>query len=288
MNYIGSIYRPPSEANSLILQVTVGCSHNRCTFCNMYKDKRFSIKKDEDIFQDLETASYMSGRINRVFLADGNALMLPTDRLVKIMRKTKETFPLLERVAVYGAASDILRKTPEELEILRDEGLGIIYLGAESGSHEVLKMIKKDAGPQRMIEAGRKAIDAGILLSVMLISGIGGPEYTQVHALESARLASEISPDYLSLLTLRIYPGTELFDQTQSGAFVPMPVSGLLSEARQIVENIDAHRPIVFRSNHASNHLLLKGTLPQDKDRLVQQIDMALAGEIELNRYRCL
>lgn len=288
MNYIGSIYRPPSEANSLILQVTVGCSHNKCTFCNMYKDKKFFIKKDEDIFEELETASYLKDRIDRIFLADGNALMLPTDRLVKIMRKTKEVFPLLKRVAVYGAASDILRKTPEELKFLRDEGLGIIYLGAESGSYKILKMIKKDAGPEQMIEASKKAIGAGILLSVMLISGIGGPEYTEIHALESARLASEISPDYLSLLTLRIYPGTELFDQTQSGIFVPMPVAEILIEARQMIENIDAHRPIVFRSNHASNHLLLKGTLPQDKDRLIKQIDMALAGEIELNRYRGL
>src|SRR3712207_4725240 len=197
MRYEGTVYRPPSEAYSLIIQVTLGCSHNKCTFCNMYKDRNFKIKSLDEVFEDLELSRKYYKYVRRIFLADGDALILKTENLEKILMKIKELFPECERVSVYGTPADILRKSEEDLIKLKKLGLDIIYIGVESGSDEVLKDVNKGVTSEEIIKAGQKVKRTGIKLSATLISGLGGKEKSKLHAKESARVISAINPDYL-------------------------------------------------------------------------------------------
>jgi len=275
MKYEGKLYRPPSEAYSLIIQATIGCSHNKCTFCSMYKEDKFRIRSTEEIIKDLYLGREYYKNVKRVFLADGDALIIKTEELVKILQAIKNIFPECERVGVYGSPKSILLKSKEELEELKSLGLGIVYLGLESGSDKILQDIKKGVNSQEMIDAGKKIKDSGIELSVTLISGIGGKEDSKEHAIESARVLNEMKPDYIGLLTLLLEEGTELYEDVQSGKFQLLSPIEVLLETKTLVENLEVEN-CIFRSNHASNYLPLRGTLMEDKELILVQIEEGL------------
>ncbi len=272
MRYEGALYRPPSEAYSLIVQATIGCSHNKCTFCSMYKDKKFRIRSMDEVIEDLSIGRQRYKEIKRVFLADGDALIIKTEDLIKIFKAINRLFPECERIGIYGSPRSILLKGKEELQELKSLGLGIVYLGLESGSDEILKRINKGVTSENMIEAGRRIVDAGISLSVTLISGIGGREYSRHHALESARLLNEMKPDYIGFLTLLLEEGTQLYKEVQEGKFELLTPMEVLEETRILVEELNVDN-CIFRSNHASNYVPLRGTLMKDKELILKQID---------------
>jgi len=278
LRYEGVVYRPPSEAQSLIVQVTIGCSHNGCTFCGMYKEKKFRIRDLKDILEDLQQAKLTYGIVKKVFLADGDALVLETYKLKSILAKIKELFPECVRVGIYATPNDILRKSLEELRELKEFGIGIVYLGVESGSNEILKSINKGVTAGEMLMAGRKIKESGIKLSTTLISGIGGRSKTSEHAIESAKLISAINPDYVGFLTLMLESGTPLYEDVQKSIFHILTPEQIMYEIRKFIENVEVTN-CIFRSNHASNYVALSGTLPQDKNQLLQNIDIALTGE---------
>lgn len=289
MNYEGSIYRPPSEGRSLILQITVGCSHNKCTFCSMYKDKTFRVKPIETIINDLEVARGKYHSIKRIFLADGDALILKSELLFKILEKISVLFPECERVSAYATPKAILLKTPDVLEELYTKGLKLLYMGIESGSDEVLNKVKKGSTAEEIIEAGKKVMASNIQLSVTLISGLGGKELWYEHAIESAKVASIINPNYLSLLTLMIDPDTEIAHQIERNEMTLLSPEEILLETYEFIKNLELKNS-VFRSNHASNYVALKGTLNQDKGRLVKEIKRYLDDHslIDPDQYRSL
>lgn len=275
MKYEGNLYRPPSEAYSLIVQGTIGCSHNRCTFCSMYKDDKFRIRSVEEIIEDLNEGRKMWRKVKRIFIADGDALIIKTEDLKRILKEVKILFPECERVGVYGSPKSILSKSDEELKELKELGLGIVYLGVESGSSVILKRIKKGVTPDEMICAGQKIMNSGIKLSTTLISGLGGKELWKEHALESAKVINEINPDYLALLTLLIRQGTEMYDDVKSGEFELLTPEEILIETREFIKELDVEN-CIFRSNHASNYVGLAGTLNGDKEYLLAQIEEGL------------
>lgn len=277
MRYEGVVYRPPSEAYSLIIQATIGCSHNKCTFCSMYKDKNFRIKSIEDIFLDLEMGRSYYERVDKIFLADGDALVLKTKDLKSILIKIKELFPECMRVGIYGTPRDILTKSVDELKELKNEGLGIVYLGLESGSNTILQNIKKGVTAEEMILAGKKIKESGLTLSVTLISGLGGKENLEEHAKESAKIISEINPNYLGLLTLMFESETPLYKEVQEGTFSLLEPKKIMLETKILIENLEVTN-CVFRSNHASNYVSLKGTLPEDSENLLNKINSVLQG----------
>ncbi|KGN02037.1 methyltransferase [Clostridium novyi A str. 4570] len=272
MRYEGVVYRPPSEAYSLIIQVTLGCSHNKCTFCDMYKDRSFKIKSLEEVFEDLELSRKYYKYVRRIFLADGDALILKTENLEKILIKIKELFPECERVAVYGTPADILRKSEEDLIKLKNLGLDIIYIGVESGSDEVLKDVKKGVTSEEIIKAGQKVKRTGIKLSATLISGLGGKEKSQLHAVESARVISAINPDYLGILTLMNAPGTEMHEKIANKEITLLNPKEVMVETRELIRNLEVEN-CVFRSNHASNYAPLAATLGEEKEALLETLD---------------
>ncbi len=272
MRYEGVVYRPPSEAYSLIIQVTLGCSHNKCTFCDMYKDRSFKIKSLEEVFEDLELSRKYYKYVRRIFLADGDALILKTENLEKILIKIKELFPECERVAVYGTPADILRKSEEDLIKLKNLGLDIIYIGVESGSDEVLKDVKKGVTSEEIIKAGQKVKRTGIKLSATLISGLGGKEKSQLHAVESARVISTINPDYLGILTLMNAPGTEMHEKIENNEITLLNPKEVMVETRELIRNLEVEN-CVFRSNHASNYAPLAATLGEEKEALLKTLD---------------
>ena len=277
MRYYGNVVRPPSEAGSYILQVTYGCSHNECIFCCTYLDKRFQVRPPAEVMEDIRMAGLHMPDTRRVFLADGNALVLSNRRLLPILDALNEAFPRLERVGIYGNARDILRKSDEELMELLERKLSIIYLGLESGNDEVLLRARKGATAREMIEAVKKAQKAGLAVSVIAVLGLGGVDLWQPHAIDTGRAVSAMDPSYFSLLSLMVVPGTELHRVVTAGEFVvPEPVE-MLKEMRVTIEHIEGVSNCVFRTNHASNYLPLAGTLPQDKERLLLTIDRALA-----------
>lgn len=275
MRYEGTVYRPPSEANSLILQVTIGCAHNKCTFCSMYKDKQFRMRPESEIFEDIEAAKKIYPYVDKFFLADGNALVMATDKLARIMEKIKSLFPECKRIGIYGSPSDILSKSSEDLEYLKTLGLGIIYMGIESGSDQVLNHVKKGATSAQIIEAGQKVMSLDILLSTMVISGLGGESLWEEHALESAKVINAIAPDYIGLLTLLIEPNTPLAYEIEQGKFEILKPLNVLKETLLMVKNIKVSHA-VFRSNHASNYVALRGVFPEDQNRVLGQIERAI------------
>ena len=278
MKYEGIVYRPPSEAYSLIIQVSVGCAHNKCSFCSMYKGKKFRIKSLEEVYEDLYEAREIYNHVERIFLADGDSLVLPMEKLSQILLKIKELFPECKRVSAYAAPRDILRKSLEELKQLKEMGIGIFYMGIESGSDIILKEIQKGVTSADIIEAGQKVKHSGIKLSVTFISGIGGKDKWQENARESARVISAINPDYVGLLTLMVEPGTQMYEDINSGKFKLLNPEEVMLETRELIKNINATN-CIFRSNHASNYVALGGTLSQDKERLINLIEDVLSGK---------
>jgi radical SAM superfamily enzyme YgiQ (UPF0313 family) len=271
MNYEGMIFRPPSEADSLILQVTVGCSYNRCTFCGAYQGKSFRIKRFEEIQEDIDEASSYQSQIQRVFLADGNALAMPQRELLRILEYVKLRLNRAERVGIYANAKDILRKDVEELKSLKSLGLGILYLGLESGNPEILKRIKKNGTVDQLIHAGRRVKESGILLSVTVILGIGGVEKSQAHAADTGKVLSEMDPDYVGALSLMVVPGTPIEKEIETGTLVLPTPFGMIQELETMIEHCHFTQ-CFFASNHASNYLPLRIRMPEEKEDALRRI----------------
>lgn len=277
MRYKGKVYRPPSEAYSLIVQVTYGCSHNRCAFCDMYDDKHFAMRPMEEIREDFELARRVYRHVDRVFLADGDALMRRTDDLVEILGLVYGLFPECQRVTCYASPASIQIKTEEELRLLREKGLKMVYMGLESGCDEVLKRMDKGHTAAQIVAAGQKVRRSGIVLSVTAISGLGSRELWREHAVQTAEAFSAMNPEYIGLLTLMVEPGTPLAQWVREGSFHVLNAVEVMQEMELFLQHIDSPGSI-FRMNHASNYLTLKGTLNQDKERLLQQVRQGLAG----------
>ena len=282
MRYYGAVYRPPSEAYSLIVQVTYGCSHNTCAFCSMYKEKRFALRPLEEVLEDFRIARQTYRHVDKVFLADGDALVRKASELYTILDTIRELFPECERVTSYASPASIRIRTDEELQTLRAKGLTMVYMGLESGSDEVLKLMRKGHPAAEIIEMGQKVRRNGIALSVTAITGLGGPELLETHAIETAKAFNAMNPEYIGMLTLMVEHGTPLYDWVRDGKFQLLTQPQVLEETRLLVENLDSPGS-VFRMNHASNYLVLKGTLNQDKEAMLRTID---AAEHDLSRLR--
>ena len=282
MRYEGKIYRPPGEWRSYLLQCTVGCTHNKCTFCGMYLDKKFHIRPMADILEDIRMAKAYYGDVERVFLCDGDAIIMRTEELLTILEALHRAFPSLQRVTTYAGPRSTLAKTPEELRTLREAGLTRAYLGVETGYDALLKQVKKGVDAAQMLEAGVRLREAGMDLWVMVILGLAGTgEPSRRHMLDTAAMMNEMKPRHLSALTLTLDPGTELYQDYRAGRFHPITPRESLLEARLLLENLTVD-PLHFTCNHASNYLPLKGGLPEDRDRFLAMLDRALAGEQEL------
>ena len=275
MRYEGRVFRPPSEAYSLIVQVTVGCSHNKCTFCDMYKEKRFHLRKLEDVLEDFNIARRQYRYIERVFLADGDALIRKTEDLAVILKHIRKIIPECRRVTSYGSPKSILTKSPEDLALLHSLGLERIYLGLESGNEQVLKHINKGVTVEDIVRAGQMVKDAGMKLSVTAISGLGGTEMWKEHAIDTAKAFSRMKPDYIGLLTLMFEGDVPLRRECEEGKFHLLTATQVAKETLLMLEHIDSEGS-VFRSNHASNYLTLKGTLNRDREAMCEQIRTAL------------
>ena len=281
MRYKGKVYRPPSEAYSLIVQVTYGCSHNRCAFCDMYDDKHFSLRPMAEIREDLELARRVYRRVDRIFLADGDALIRPTGDLVEILGLAYGLFPECRRVACYASPASLRVKSEDDLRLLRGRGLKMVYMGLESGCDAVLTRMRKGHDAAAIVAAGQKARRCGLALSVTAISGLGSVELWREHAVDTARAVSEMNPDYLGLLTLMVEHGTPLEQWVRDGSFTLLTAPEVLKETELFLRHVDSEGT-VFRANHASNYLTLKGTLNGDRDALLSQLAAALEGQRDL------
>jgi radical SAM superfamily enzyme YgiQ (UPF0313 family) len=281
MHYEGNIIRPPSEANSILLQVSVGCSHNKCAFCGTYRGERFKIKSDDIIFSDIEFAARHCKRQRRVFLCDGDALIIPQKRLMAILTAIETKLPWVTRVGTYANVKSLKMKTPEELAELKSQGLGIVYMGLETGDDATLKAINKGFDAETAIDMGRKVIDAGMKLSITVLLGIAGRERSEVHAKETGRVLSAIDPDYVGALSLMLVPGTPLYKDYEKGVFPLLEPKEMLQEIRTMISHTDLSSGLFF-ANHASNYLPIKARLPRDKADTLALIDRALAGELRL------
>lgn len=281
MRYEGKLYRPPSEADAYIVQATIGCSHNLCTYCDMYRDKQFRVRDLDEVLEDIAAAGRAYRGAEKVFVADGDALMMDSERWLTILAACRAAFPRMRRVSCYATAENVLEKTAEELRALREAGVAMLYIGPESGDDVTLKRIVKGGTFADHAEAARKAHAAGMRISVIVLLGAGGVDRSQEHARETARLISEMDPEYLGALTLTVIPGTPQARMVEKGRFELPTISGLLGEMRTIVELAEPTNT-VFRTNHASSYLPIAGELPRDRERILQAIDLALQGEIPL------
>ncbi|PCI22984.1 MAG: radical SAM protein [SAR324 cluster bacterium] len=275
IHYDEPLFRPPSEANSLILQVTLGCSWNRCSFCEMYKSKQFRVRKLEDIFQEIELISRLQPKVRKVFLGDGDAMVLPTSKLLKIIEYITTKLPKVQRISSYALPGNILRKSSQELQELREAGLKLIYMGIESGDDEILKKINKGETKATTIEGLQKAHAAGITSSVMILNGLGGARYSRQHAIHSAEVLNATQPRYASTLVLSFPLGEESFRTQFGDDFEPLTQQQLFEEMRALLEHTEL-KNTVFRSDHASNYLILKGQLGRDKNKLLEQLSDAI------------
>ena len=281
MRYEGNIFRPFSEANSYLLQCTIGCSHNQCTFCGMYKDEKYRERKLPEIIEDISMAKEHYGDLEKVFLCDGDAIALKTDMLLAILKKLYATFPSLRHVGSYVGPQSTLSKSREELKALRAAGFTKAYIGVETGDDELLKKVKKGVGYDQMLEAGRNLISAGINLSAMVLLGLAGKgEASGRHALATAKICDEMKPHYLAALTVTPVPGTILHRQVQQGEFEMLDPFETLEEMKRMLENIYADN-IKFVGTHASNYLPVTGTLQRDKGKMIAAIDAALKNRDE-------
>jgi radical SAM superfamily enzyme YgiQ (UPF0313 family) len=280
MIYEGVVYRPPSERKSLIIQVTVGCSHNKCTYCNMYRNKKFKVKNLEDIYEDIKCAKDIYDKVDRIFLGDGNALVMETKKLLMILDKINSLFPECKGVAIYGSPKDLYKKSLEELKLLKEYGLDIIYTGIESGSDKVLTMVNKGVTSGEMIRGCKKVVEAGIDLSVIIISGLGGRRYSSEHAKETSKVLNEIQPNYVAFMTLINYIGTELNSEIESGKFIMLEPKEILNEQKMIIEKLEVDNCLV-RSNHRSNYMNISGEFPKDKKIILKKIEEKLLSKNE-------
>lgn len=281
MNTEGIIIRPPSEAESLILQVSIGCSHNKCTFCPAYKKKRFRIKPVDEIYADIDQiANYGADDVRRVFLCDGDPLIIPSETLIWILNHLGEKFPRLQRVGIYGNAKSILEKSSNDLLQLKQRRLGIIYMGLESGDRETLERVKKGVQPEQMIDATLKIKSAGIKLNVTTLLGLGGRDRSRVHAYETMRVLNQMKPNHVGALTLMIVPGTELYDLFKQGKFAMPDKFQLIEELRTMIGASELENCLFF-SNHASNYFPIKARLSRDKERILSELDYVISSRDE-------
>lgn len=278
MNYEGNVIRPPSEAASIILQVTVGCSHNKCTFCGAYKNVQFRIKEDHLVDRDIAFAAKHFPGTKKLFLADGDVLILSQKRLTKLLTKIHQHLPAVNRIRLYGNAKSILAKSPDQLSELKQLGVDRIYMGLESGHDETLKDVKKWGNSKQMIKASRLVKDAGIFLSVTVLLGLAGTINSLAHATETAEALNRMEPNQIAALTLMLIPGTDLYDNSQNGAFTQPTPSQMLEELRTLVAGITLKKT-QFQANHASNYLPINCRLDRDKEKVLHHIDQALAGQ---------
>ena len=282
MRYEGRLYRPPSEGESFILQATIGCSWNKCTYCDMYRDKEYRERPMAEILEDIAAAkSYYGDQVFKVFVADGDPLHMPMETWRPLLQALRESFPKLRRVSTYAMATNVLAKSDAELRELSELGLTLLYIGPESGNDAVLKRIAKGSDFEAHADAARRAHAAGMKLSTIFLLGAGGTERSQEHAIDSARLATAMDPEFLSALTLTVVPETPIAKLEERGRYTLPDTMGLLRELRTI---IDLTRPTaaIFRSNHASNYLPLSGVLPRDREQLLRYLDAALEGRLPL------
>lgn len=281
MHYQGTLYRPPSEANSILLQVSIGCSHNKCTFCGMYKGVRFTIKPEELILADIEYAAEHFPSARRLFLCDGDALILPQARLLTILKRIKTRLPQIIRIGIYANTKSLKSKSIEELQALRQQGLGIVYMGLESGDDVTLAGMNKGAVSGEMIEAGKKVKAAGIQLSVTVLLGIAGPVRSGIHAAETGRVLTALDPDYIGALSLMLEPGTALYSDYQAGLFaLPEPLA-ILRELRTMIAATSLSQGL-FHANHASNYLPIRAKFPEEKAEALALLDQAITGNLAL------
>lgn len=281
MHYVGNIIRPPSEANSILLQVTVGCSRNKCTFCGTYMGERFQIKSDDIILEDIAFAARYCKNQRRVFLCDGDALIIPQKRLVTILSEIRRQLPWVTRVGVYANAKSLQRKSETELAQLKGLGLGILYMGLETGDDVTLKAIRKGATSQEMIEMGKKARACGMKLSLTVLLGIAGTERSEIHARETGRVISAIDPEYVGALSLMLIPGTPLYEDAASGRFQLPDAMGMLRELYTMLSQTHMSRGL-FMANHASNYLPLRVRMPADRQAALELIEQAISGKVDL------
>jgi len=281
MHYEGHIIRPPSEANSIILQVTVGCSHNQCAFCGSYTGRRFKIKKEEIIQEDIEFARRHCSTQRRVFLCDGDGLIIPQPRLLRILMEIEEKLPWVTRVGIYANAKSLKRKSLEELMELEAHGLKIVYMGLESGDDKTLSKVCKKADSATIVTQGRKVRQAGMKLSITVLLGLAGPERSEIHARETGRALTEMDPEYIGALSLMLIPGTPMYQDWKAGDFILPEPEKMLMELRTMIANTHISRGLFF-ANHASNYLPIRARLPRDRESAIQIIDRALAGDIPL------
>ena len=287
MRYVGDIYRPPSEAYSLLVQVTIGCSHNKCTFCNMYKAKQFKVRRPEEVLEDLAWARSHYNRVERIFLCDGDALCLANHKLLVILDYIREHFPECERVTTYGRATDVIRKTDEELRELKEHGLKMVYIGAESGSQKILDKVKKGETREELVEGVQRLEKAGIKTSVTFISGLAGPEDWEEHAIETGKMIAEMNASYVSLLTLMLQPPAPLLEDYQQGKFKLLTAEEVLAETCLMLQYARPSKPCVFRSNHASNYVSLRGNLPMDNESMIASLKRCMEDRGLLKDERC-
>ncbi|MFO8084283.1 MAG: radical SAM protein [Desulfobacterales bacterium] len=281
MHYEGNIIRPPSEANSILLQATVGCSRNKCTFCGSYQGERFKIKSDDIIMQDIAFAANHCKNQRRVFLCDGDALIIPQKRLMNILTEIEKQIPWVTRVGVYANAKSINMKSFDELKELSEHKLKIAYMGLETGDDVTLKAINKGVDSEKIIRMGKKIRQAGIKLSVTVILGIAGKKRSRIHATETGRVLSAIDPEYVGALSLMLIPGTSLYNDYKAGRFPLLTPEEMLAELRTIIANTNLSQGL-FHANHASNYLPIKARMPKDKEKTLALIDQALEGRIQL------
>lgn len=290
MRYVGDIYRPPSEAYSLLVQVTIGCSHNKCTFCNMFKEKQFKVRNPEEVLEDLAWARSHYSRVERIFLCDGDALCLANHKLIRILDYIRENFPECGRVTTYGRATDALRKTDEELRELREHGMTMVYLGAESGSARVLEMVNKGETREQLIQGVKRLENAGIKTSVTFISGLAGPDMWEEHAIETGKMIAEMNASYVSLLTLMLQPPAPMLEDYRSGKFKLLSPEEVLAETCLMLKYAKPSKPCVFRSNHASNYVSLRGNLPADNENMIASLKRCMEdrGLLKDERFRMI
>ena len=290
MRYEGDIYRPPSEAYSLLVQVTIGCTHNKCTFCKMFKDKKFRIRKLDEVLEDLAWARKRYRRVERIFLCDGDALALSNNRLMPILEYISENFPECERVTIYGRATDVLKKTDEEMRQLYEAGMTLVYIGAESGSDKVLKDICKGETRQELIDSVKKIEACGMQASVTFISGLAGKAGWEDHAIQTGTMISEMEPSYVGLLTLMVEPTVPMYKDIESGKLQLLSAEEVMAETLLMLKHTNVSKKCVLRSNHASYYVSLRGDLPNDKEKMMALLRKAMENHdmFKDERFRAL
>ncbi len=281
MSIIEPVIRPPSEAESFLLQVTTGCSSNSCTFCGAYLNKPFKVKSFKEIKEDIEKGSNLYKGVRRVFLLDGDALVINNNKLLPVLKKVNEKFFKLSRIASYANGYNIKIRTKKELDELFEQKLSLIYIGLESGSQKILNFCKKRSTVEEMVEAVNRAFESGIKSSVIVLLGLGGKKFSNIHVQETIKALNRMQPRYLSFLSLMLIPGTDLFYQVQRSEFQELNPLELLKQSYDIIKGLDLKKTI-FRSNHASNYISLAGRFPQDKEYLLRLLRLAINGEIKL------